>query len=1033
MTHFSSWLGRKKMSLCILAGICSVSLCVIIASGEKTDYNAGSSFVVKIKHYGLNAAEIERSISIPLEDSLSAIAGVQTVQSSSENNNSRVFIRFDKRGRGRYEAVRDAVQRVYESLPSSVQRPEILSSGNSRIPVWSAAVLFQDGDDDSNAARVMERIIKPRLESIEGAGEVFVSGTGLKEIEIILDQEKLAALGLDQAAVAAALAMNDALFSGGVLVRQGREIIVTVDGRYDTFASFDGLAKALIPLGGGRAAALSEIAMIAEQERMPETLSRLNGKKAVVISIMGNHDADLRRLSKNIKKELAALPTGVEFIVLSDLGAEEAAAFRSVFNAALLGAFLVAMISFFLNRKKAGNTALAFNHAGFFCALIVPSICLISTALLSICGFPANRLVLAGIAAGVGTAVDSVILCTEKLRKCRSYRDASGCLAELRSPLIAGAMTTVIVLLPLSAIDGTGVIAFAIAAVTLTALVISLTLLPPLLLWGMGSAKSSYCISKQNTRLSGRVYRRFLRILCRFIAAEIRLCVRYPIRVLLSAFLLAASAVVMFFVKGVDTGSYGSGNSVYAQVEFEGGLLAEEADRILADYGGRLAAQKGIKNVETSARTGSGSVLISFDPRILKAHDVRELAGSIPVFDGFIFFPENSAKDRHWEIRVSGDEEQKCRELAEELAHLSTGLKLIRGQVLNFKSGSKKLLLSPDREMLAAAGIVFSSAAGNLRMGVHGPVVYKRVNSEGEVDVRLRTGGCDYFDKMAGVMRMQTRDDALGSLVFNANSETNAAYQIKTLMKTREEVESASIRRVDRRRTASITVTTSPMDPRRVKQSLGDLYKYLELPPGYSIVFDQQAISQAEALTGTVLSLVLAVVFCYMVIAAINESFVVPLIVLSAIPPSLAVPGICIVLTGGAFSLPAACAFIAVSGMTVNAAVLCIDGIRSVVCQDNSEVCVGFYRVIRQKMPALLATTGTTIAGALPFLFLSEDSNTLIRTLSLVGALGVASSCFCAISIVPAFSLMLRKYLKPVLQKNIPLVRKKKLFSECLI
>jgi multidrug efflux pump subunit AcrB len=216
-----------------LAGICWVSLFVIINSGEKIKENKGGSYVIRIKHYGINAAEMERSITIPLEDALSAIPGIMSVQSSSENSLSNVFIRFKPGGRGRYEAVRDAAQRIYETLPSSVQRPEILSSNNSRVPVWSAAVYTGLSDENSNSsAQILEKIVKPRFESLEGAGEVIVSGTGLTEIYIILDQERLGAVGLEPQAVASSLGMNDSIFSGGSIVQQNREIIITVDGRY---------------------------------------------------------------------------------------------------------------------------------------------------------------------------------------------------------------------------------------------------------------------------------------------------------------------------------------------------------------------------------------------------------------------------------------------------------------------------------------------------------------------------------------------------------------------------------------------------------------------------------------------------------------------------------------------------------------------------------------------------------------------------------------------------------------------------------
>jgi multidrug efflux pump subunit AcrB len=998
-----SWLERKKASLCVLAGICSVALFVIINSGEKIIENTGGSYVVKIRHYGLDAAEMERSVTIPLEDALSAISGIMTVQSSSENSLSSVFIRFKPAGRGRYEAVRDAAQRVYETLPSSTQRPEILSSNNSRIPVWSASV-FAGGSDDLKenvlAAQTLEKILKPRLESLEGAGEVLVSGVGLKEIVITLDQEKLISLGLEPSTVGGFLGMNDSIFSGGTITLQNREIIITVDGRYrqtdsaqisDSFS----LNGVLIPLGNGKTVRLSEIAVISEQERMPDILSRLNGKKTAGIAIMGRHGADLRRLSSDIKRELSALSLPLEFTVLSDIGAEEAAAFNSVFNAALSGAIMVAIISFLLSGKNSTNIS------SFFCALAIPLICLVSAAILSAGGSSIDRLLLAGIAAGVGTAVDAVILCSEKLRKCADYERASAALAELAGPLIAGAATTVAALLPLSLVEdgGARIIASAIATVTITALVLSLSLLPPLLLWELNSSGT-----KSGKLPFAHVNRRLSRCLCRFLAIDVRFCTRYPILILVISFVLTTAAIIALLAKGVDTASYSSEDSVYAQVEFDGGLLAEEADRLLAVYGEELANNAGIKNVETGARTGSGSLLISFDPKQTQANLVRELAKRIQIPGGFIFFHENSVKDRYWEIRIYGDEDQKCREFAEELAYVCASHPLIRERVLNFKQGSKKLILLPDRELFAESGTNFYNAAAITRLGVYGPVAYKRINSNGEIDVRIRTGGGDYFTKNAmkdGVMR-QSREGTLGILVSAGNEDANTALRIDSLMHIREETEPSSIRRIDRRRTASITIVTGPMDPRRVKKELEGLFGKLDLPPGYSIEFDPDAIQQAQALSATVLSLIMAVIFCYMIIASINESFTVPLFVLSAIPPSLAIPALWLTISGSAYNSAIACAFIAVSGMTVNAAVLCVDGLRPLMVNKNEKNILGTYLALRRKMPALLSTTCTTVAGAIPFLFLTEGANILIRTLSLVGALGVASSCLCSITLIPS-------------------------------
>jgi len=988
MKTYSTFLERKKASLCILAGICAAAFFIIINSNEKIRENTGGAYAVKIKHYGIDAAEMERTITIPLEDMLFSIPGVMSVQSSSENSLSSVFVRFRPNMKGRYEAVRDAAQRVYETLPSSAQRPEILSSNNSRVPVWSAAVI---SDDLNNAAQILEKIVKPRLERLEGAGEVIVSGTGLNEFYITFDQEKLSVLGLEPSAAASFLGMNDSIFSGGSIIQGTKEIIITVDGRYSS------LEDAIIPAGEGRLIALSDIAQVTEQEREPDIYSRLNGKKTAGLAIMGRNGADLRKLSSDIKRELSRdnsqLSLPLEFTVLSDLGAEESAAYKSVINAALTGAIMVAFISFLLRMNAASSLA-------------IPLICLLSIAALTAGGFSLDRLLLAGIAAGIGTAIDAVILCSEKLRKCKSYASASASLSALTGPLIAGGATTIAALIPLSSIEDNGakIIAGAIAVVTVVSLLLSLTLLPPLLLWRLNQKKINAAINTpQKIKFALRALSRKS---CRLLASTVKYCAHRPYFFIAISIIITLSAIFMLFAKGNDTASYGSEDSVYAQVEFDGSLLAQEVDRLLAAFSEELLSIDAVLNVETGARTGSGSVLISFDPKRTKAHIVRDAAKQIYIPGGFLFFHENSVNDRYWEIFIYGDEDQKCRELAEELAYICADHPLIRERVLNFKKGGRKLILIPDREIMAKSNVSFSSAASRARLGVFGPVAYKRINADGEIDVRIKTG--------ADVMR-QSREGTLDLIV-------SGSLRISSLMTVRDETEPSSIRRDNRRRSASITISTKPMDPRRVKKELSSKIASLDLPPGYSIEFDPEAIRESESLSATVLSLILAVIFCYMIIAGINESFTVPLLVLSAIPPSLAIPALALILLGSSYNSAIACAFIAVSGMTVNAAILCVDAIKRRAQTKKLKTVLNIYSALREKLPALLSTTGTTVAGAIPFLFLTEGANTLIKTLSLTGALGVACSCLCSVTVIPSLLFFSQKFrlcgIKKIIRSN---------------
>jgi len=993
----NKWLERKKASLCVMAALCLVSLFIIHTTKENVIHNTELYYAVKIRHYGINIEEIERCITIPLEDALYSIPGVSGVRSLSENDLSTVYVNFKSGGKGHYDAVRDTAQRIYETLPSSAQRPEILSSSNSLIPVWSAAFYI---DTSGITAQTLEKIIKPKLENLDGTAEALVSGVGQKDIYIDFDQEKLMALDLQPENVAAFLANNDSIFSGGKLSINGKEILLNIDSRFKSPFSTDNsnrmsLDQALIPLQEGKTIRLSEIAVIKEFDRLPDSLSRLNGKKAAVISVMGKHGADLRKLSSEINKEMSKQP--YEYFVLSDLGAEETAAYNSVLTAAVTGALMVAFICLLLNIKNNNTRRKAYALSGFFCAVTIPAICLISTAVLSLLGFKLNRLLFAGIASGIGIAVDSVILCSEKIRKAVDYQGVKKALSEITGPLFAGAATTVAALLPLLFINNTEIIIIAsgIAVITLTALVISLALLPPLTLWN-----SELPVKDPNVKpLFINIYRRLARTGWKLLSANLKFCISNPIPVMIIYLVITAAAIFSFIYKGADTADYGSQNSVYAQVEFDSALLIEETDRLLASYGENLSGYNEINNVQTISRCGSGSLLISFNPKLTNAQNVKELAKKIPLQQGFVFFNEHSPDTRYWELRITGDDDRKCRELANELAILCSRNPDVRECVLNFKDGPNKLTIIPNNDIMTNVNINFNKISNMLRYAVYGPVVYKRIDSNIETDVRIRMGRKEYPEDGQARLSME------GTLRLYLNKALN----VKSVTQNKYDTETSGVRRIDRRRTASITIVTEPGDPRRIRQKFLPVFEKIELPPGYSVEFDPDKIKEAEELSSTVISFIMAVIFCYMIIASINESFTCPLIILCAIPPSLAVPAIFLFFTGASYNAAIACAFIAAAGMTVNAAVICVDALNS------SGANVSFYHIykaFKNKMPVLIATTTTTIAGAIPFIFLREGANTLIRTLSLVCSLGTACSFLISITLIPSIFYFFRKPIK---------------------
>ncbi|MDR0550761.1 MAG: efflux RND transporter permease subunit [Spirochaetaceae bacterium] len=1061
-------LRRPVTALCLCISLSIISIFIIVLNMGAEGADNSNVWSVTIKHYGIDAKEMERTVAIPLEDALSSIENIKSLTTSSENGSVRAYIIFNtsfnasfntsmgffkKKDEGaRRGLIVEAAQRVYETLPQSAQRPEIAGADEARVPVWTAAVFAEGeagGEVKTNAAlnTALEKTVKPAFLALDGVACVELSGAGVSEIIVALNERALGA-GISPFAVAQALAANDALIPAGYVKEDGREIRVLVDGRYDGIAALEdayitvntaaGAVAAGADADGSRVFRLGDICSVSEHEREPDIRSRLNGRKAALISVIPAGDCDTGKLSSLIAKEIRKADyAGLKWTVLSDRGAEEARSFRSVCAAALQGAAAVAILSFLLTRKRKSGGG--FREAAVV-AVFIPFICLLSAAVLSALGIRLSKIALAGISSGLGAAIDACLLCADGLA---GGKEPSLALSRLRGELVSGSVTTAAALLPLGMLPfaGAGIttLAAATAAVTLTALPCALVLLPPLIVNSeQGTVNSISSGSKTSTSAESIVStdiadknlstvhcplstakklstakRRLLRLFARLIYVSYH----HPAYIILAALVITAGGVLGLALAGTDTGYDVSENSVYAHIEFEGGTLSSEIDGRLAKWAEEILRGKGIVNVQSGARTGSASALITFSPKLTSAEEVRALARSIEPDGGFVYISEGAANDRNWTISISGDETEKCKQYAKEFASICAGIPLVKETVLNFKEGGKRLTFTPNRALIAQmnsgnnggkeAALTYVSISDTLRRAVHGPVAYKRQTTlqggnKNESVLENRTFETDVRVKSGDSEEMWKKDVE--------NLPLGGGVRLSGVTQKTEETDGASVRRQDRRRHAGITIRTKPVDARKVRDVVMRQLNKVELPPGYYAEFDRDAIEAARSLSKTVFYFLLALVICYMIIAAANESFTLPFIVLAVVPPSAAFSAIMLVLLRFRLDPAAACGFVAVCGIAVNAAVISTAALADAAAAANAAVTSGrkdigvsyFYTHLRKRLGVLTAAALTTVVSALPFLFLREGANALVRTLAIITAAGVSASALFSVSLVPA-------------------------------
>ncbi|OHD19255.1 MAG: hypothetical protein A2087_09555 [Spirochaetes bacterium GWD1_61_31] len=996
------WFDRPVAAICVAGALLTFAIMLFAGAeyGPRED-EGRSALAITLRHYGVDAREMERSIAIPLEDAVSSLSGISEMVSVSEFGKVRLVLRFsgDSNNDYMYERVREAVQRVYEKLPTSVQRPELVSSSEGRGPVWVASV-SSDRLNQLELGQLLERDLKPALEKLPGAGEVELSGSAPAQLLIELDQQILARLGSSAGIIAGVLASNDILAPLGRIETGSIQTRLLFDARY---ADPERLKSIRIPLAEGGSVRLGDIAKLTMVMREPDSLARLNGARAAVVAVMPAGHANLPLLSRAINQELDKFKqSGVSFIILSDTGDNVARSFSSTLQAALFGALAVAVAAWLLSGQNGRKSA------RLVAVLTVPFVLALAAASLVLFGFSLDRYILAGLSSGIGAAVDAAILGSERLRYCPNSSLARAEMKRLVPSLVAGAATTIVALLPLAGLDaispGAGRTGVAIAAGTMWALFTAVALLPPLALIG-GLPDKRGRSGKPETGKDGVWKRRLARLIHRGQARLARLTVQKPALIIIFSFFLSIGGVASLLLLPLDPTMAVEEDAVFAHVEFEPGAAIDSTDNRLAEWSSRLGAVPGILAVQTTARAGSGSGLIQFDAELLDRASVRQAARDTPVNGGFVWIQENDLAERSWELMVRGEDDAICRELARQAAEACGTIAFVSETILNFKDGPEDVILRPDRERLATFGFSFSQVGDELRRAIYGPVAYKRLEDGREYDVRVTMAHSEDQASLADVDTVLLASEA-------------ASIRISDLTRAVRERDVSRIQRRDRRRIAGITIRGTMIDPVKVNQAVQKALEAIVLPIGYYWEFDREALQGAQRLAGSLWYFLAAVLFIYMVLGIVSESLSLPLVILAALPPSLAVPAVLLLASGQSFNAAFACAFVAVAGLVVNAAVLGVEECQHQISLNSAGFSKGqkagsmrhpakaFYNVLRQRMPALLATCGTTVAGALPFLFLRDSGSSLVRSLAIVSASGVSASFVVSILLIPALAAL---------------------------
>jgi len=941
---------------------------------------------VTVRYAGASAEVMESQVTKPLEDSIAGIDAVDVITSISRAEQTQISVRFrlEKDADTAAAEVRDRTSRVRNRLPAAVDEPVVAKVEADAFPViWLS--FTSDTMTGLQINDLVNRIVKPRLQTVTGAADVRIFGERKYAMRVWLDPDKLAAYKLTTQDAEDAIRRSNLEVPAGRIESTQREFSVTSQTDLSRPSQFSDI---IIKNANGFPVRIRDIGRVEEAAADERSGSRLNGKVAITAGVIRQATANPLDLSNGVRamipKLKADLPPSVSIDIANDNSVFIAKSISSVFRTIVEAVILVALVIFVFLRTL---------RASIIPIVTIPVALIGTCSLMALAGFSINTLTLLALVLAIGLVVDDAIVVLENIyRHIEEGLDPFSAsikgVREVGFAVIAMTLTLAAVYAPLAFTPGrTGRLfiefALALAGAVLVSGFIALTLSPmmcALLLkhnpkpsWfdrGMEKVLNAITAAYQSgltwlvttgydrqgaKQGSSHALKRFF-FNARWIVIGVMLICAISIAVVLPSMKRELSPLedrgqVLAVITAPDGSTLNYTNRYIDAIE-RIGQPYKEFDRVFVSAGNPTVSQA---NVFFRA--------IDWDERKRSVLDIaRELQPKLASLPGVTAFPitppslGQGFRERPVNfVIVTTDTYQNLavvtRQFMDEIAK-NPG---IISADIDLRLNKPELKIDVDRDKAADLGVSVEVVARAIETMLGGRQVtrYKRDGDQFDVIVQTAPTGRD------------TPDDIEKIFVRGRNE---AMIPLATLVKIRESVAPRELNHFSQRRSVSITANLA------ADYSLGQALDYLDgtaskiLKPGYTTDLNGTSREFKNSQGSLVLVFGLSLLFIFLVLAAQFESFIDPLVIMLSVPLSMIGALLALKWSGGSLNVYSQIGLITLVGLITKHGILIVE-FTNQLREQGMEMTQALIKASSQRLRPILMTTGAMVLGAIPLAF----------------------------------------------------------------
>lgn len=971
-------------------------------------------FNVIVQNAAMGAEELETGIAIPLEAALAGLPDIRRVRSVSQLGVCQVTVEFEPDAdyyRAR-QFVAERVNQIGPQLPPGTE-PPLLSGITGRLnEIYEFTLEAEPGAADLMTLRdLAEFDVKNRLLAVPGVAAVERLGGYLRQFQVQLDPERMAARRVSLDEVIHAVGTANVNASGG-FVRQGpMEWSVRALGRA---AGVDELRQTVVVVRGTTPVLIGDIADVREAPATRRGMAhRLKGE-VVSARIIKQFGADTVRVAEGIRAAVAdiqrGLPDGVVLRTVYDQSALVQSALGGVGRAVLLGALFVVIVLFAL---------LGDVRAAIIVTLTLPMSIALAGVLLNRLDVGLNTMTLGGLAIAVGLLVDAAIIVTENIvhrlaghRREQHREIAVRAATEVGRPIAFATAIVIAVFLPLfgmSGIEGRMYqpLAAAVMAAVGAALILALSVVPVLgellLRPRAPDAPEDVWIIRQIKALYAPMLDACLthRVLVVVLSAAVTLPA-----------LLIATRIGSDFMPKLDEGALLLQTVLPAEASLEEvdrlnhrieDLLREipEVDDVVRRTGRAEATE------DPMPHTMSDVLVVLKEERrrsIDELEDVmRERLRPVPGVTTLFTTPLGMRIDEGLggtpadiSVRIFGpdlDELARLAGKARQVMGTISGVSDLRAEQL---TGLPQLRIAVDRAATARVGLSPGDVIRAVRIALVG-------EEESEIWIGQRR-----FDLIVRLPDERRNDiNTIGSLFIDSHEGTR--IPLSQLASIEPAFGPGAIRREAGSRRIAVEASASGRDLGSVARDIQErLQRELQLPQGYFLNIGGRVESQARAWQSLATAIALALFAVLLLLYFALDSFTEAAVILGTIPVAFVGGIAALLLTGETWNVSSLVGLIGLFGIAVQNSLVLVTQTRGLQAEGHSLVDAVREASIGRVRPKVM-TAATAILGLLPLLVLRLHGTEIERPLAIVMIGGLATSTVFTLLVLPALYLMVTR------------------------